>query len=129
MTFQELKERRIKPPFKYWIMPDSFYRGDFHTFNTIRDAKAKVEELFLESGKDYYIMNVWYSKNPCRKGYVSSRILGYDKILGWYKSSTDIDLTLHTAFFFDDFAVSRWNPALYEKLKADWRSGKYDKEE
>lgn len=129
MTFQEIKEQYIKPPFKYWVLPHGCYRGSFYTFNTIREAKTKAEELFLQNGADYWVMNVWHSKNPERKGYMSSRILAYDKDIGWFKIITDQDLTLHTAFFFDDFAVRKWNPALYDKLKTDWKSGKYDETE
>ncbi len=129
MTFQQVKEQYIKPPFKYWILPRGFVHGNFLTFNTIREAKAKVEELLLtERVGEYDILNVYVSKDPWRKGYMSAKILSCGKDFEWYRY-TDHDFALHTAFFFSDNAVARWNPQKYQKLKEMFEKGRFDKED
>lgn len=125
MTFQQVKEQFIKPPFKYWILPQGHIRGDFYTFSTIRAAKAKVEELSLKNGCAYDILNVYLSQDLYRKGYMSTRILSYDKKCGWFRLTGTLD-ALHTAFYFTDIAIERWNPKLYQKLKENYEKGKYD---
>lgn len=115
LTFQEALEQLIKPPFKYWILPHGMVHGSFYTFNTLREAKIKVEELILERGGAYEIMNVWLSKDPYRKGYMSNKILSCERDLCWHRSFSEC--SLHTAFYFRETAIERWNPEMYKKIK------------
>lgn len=112
-------EQKIKPPFKYFIVPQGFFKAYYIGFNTLKEAKEKTEELALENHQAYSLFKVFYNNDEGRLGYMGIRILTFDADFNWEKDLTQ-DFCLHVAFFFDDRIHRKWNPELYDKLKKEW---------
>lgn len=119
-SFINVLEEKMKPPFKYFLLPQGCFRRDSYTSAmTLKEAKRKAEEFVIEFKSPIQIMKVFYNDNEGRLGYMGKRILILDKELNWEKDITD-DFCLHVAFFYENYWVRQWNPDLYDKLRKDW---------
>lgn len=98
-SFINVLEEKMKPPFKYFLLPQGCFRRDsYSSAMTLKEAKRKAEEFVLEFKSPIQIMKVFYNDNEGRLGYMGKRILILDKELNWEKDITD-DFCLHVAFF------------------------------
>lgn len=119
-TFINVLEEKMKPPFKYFLLPQGCFRRDSYTSAmTLKEAKRKAEEFVIEFKSPIQIMKVFYNDNEGRLGYMGKRILILDKELNWVKIYNRC-FCLHVAFFYENYWVRQWNPELYDKLRKDW---------
>lgn len=126
-TFINVLEEKMKPPFKYFLLPQGcFRRGSYTSAMTLKEAKKKAEEFVIEFKSPIQILKVFYNDNEERLGYMGKRILILDRDFNWEKDITD-DLCLHVAFFYKDCCVRQWNPDLYDKLRKDWDNELWEK--
>lgn len=121
MTNARAIEMFIKPNFKYFLLPfGSTCIHSGYTFNTIREAKVCAEKQWLEKGKRYDILNVYYCdrESDFGGGWRSKKILWMDeKDCSWHRYLDTYDL--HTAFFFsyDEHTISQWNHETWKRLQ------------
>lgn len=72
-TFINVLEEKMKPPFKYFLLPQGCFRRDSYTSAmTLKEAKKKAEEFVIEFKSPIQIMKVFYNDNEGRLGYMGN---------------------------------------------------------
>ena len=129
MYFDRIIEMTIKPPFKYFIMPIGHFtiKRDWYC-NSLKEAKVKSENLFLNTNIRCSIYNVYYKDGDweTRAGWLSERILTLDSDCSWYKESDSF--LIHTSFLVG-YDVRNWNPKLYDKIRKGFIDDKLKEED
>ena len=70
-SFINVLEEKMKPPFKYFLLPQGCFRRDsYSSAMTLKEAKRKAEEFVLEFKSPIQIMKVFYNDNEGRLGYM-----------------------------------------------------------
>ena len=120
MTNTRAIEMFIKPNFKYFLIPFGYpWVRSTYTFNSLREAKAYAEKLWLEKKERYAIFNVYYrdEESDFGGGWRSKRIFRLNKKdCSWNHDLDNYDI--HTAFLFgyDKHTISQWDSRNWHKL-------------
>ena len=113
-------EVAIKPPFNFFVMIKGRTNIYYET-KSLSKAKQVGEELLLKEGKYSFIHSVYYSDDENRLGWLSERILKIEDDCSWSKDFSNF--VIHPAFLWN-YDVRKWNPKLYDKIRAAYACNK-----